>query len=263
MRRLVRWVLMSMIFVCASIGVLAVIMLLTTTPEERASYSVTRTADAIAGNATGTAEAPTITRTPSATMTATITDTATIAPSDTPDLSSEVTMSEATTSTDNPFEGAFDNVPGIEIVVAQRASQYEEGGWFVYGEFIVAEDAQNTGTADALLTAAMAVDAPLSSVAFVLDDRETATDYSADAGDDEWTTAVRKFNLPSDSIDDVQPQLIATESLMIVATAAPVDTQIPRPGNCPTAVAMGLDAQTAAQWAHLDRDNDGVACYGD
>jgi hypothetical protein len=34
------------------------------------------------------------------------------------------------------------------------------------------------------------------------------------------------------------------------------------PGNCATAVAAGLTAQQAAQ-AGLDRDNDGVACYGD
>lgn len=45
--------------------------------------------------------------------------------------------------------------------------------------------------------------------------------------------------------------------------AAPVATSIPRPGNCSTAVAMGLTAQQAAQWSHLDRDDDGVACYGD
>jgi hypothetical protein len=36
-----------------------------------------------------------------------------------------------------------------------------------------------------------------------------------------------------------------------------------RPENCDEAVAMGLTAQQAAQWPHLDRDKDGVACYGD
>lgn len=36
-----------------------------------------------------------------------------------------------------------------------------------------------------------------------------------------------------------------------------------RPDNCSTAVAMGLSAQQAGQWSHLDRDGDGVACYGD
>jgi hypothetical protein len=54
-------------------------------------------------------------------------------------------------------------------------------------------------------------------------------------------------------------------------TSAPVtnggsgtgSTTSQRPGNCSTAVAMGLSAQQAAQWSHLDRDGDGVACYGD
>lgn len=36
-----------------------------------------------------------------------------------------------------------------------------------------------------------------------------------------------------------------------------------RPANCTEAKAMGLTARQAAQWSHLDRDNDGVACYGD
>ena len=46
-------------------------------------------------------------------------------------------------------------------------------------------------------------------------------------------------------------------------TGAPAPPRQQRPGNCPTAVAMGLTARQAAQWSHLDRDNDGVACYGD
>jgi hypothetical protein len=36
-----------------------------------------------------------------------------------------------------------------------------------------------------------------------------------------------------------------------------------RPANCAEAVAWGYTAQQAAQWSHLDRDGDGVACYGD
>jgi hypothetical protein len=49
-------------------------------------------------------------------------------------------------------------------------------------------------------------------------------------------------------------------------TAAFVASPLPgqaRPGNCSTAVAMGLSAVEAARWSHLDRDDDGVACYGD
>lgn len=38
---------------------------------------------------------------------------------------------------------------------------------------------------------------------------------------------------------------------------------LPRPANCDEAVAWGYTPEQAAQWSHLDRDNDGVACYGD
>ncbi|GEM_PF-6817333 len=40
-------------------------------------------------------------------------------------------------------------------------------------------------------------------------------------------------------------------------------TALPRPSNCAEAVEWGYTAEQAAQWSHLDRDNDGVACYGD
>lgn len=46
-----------------------------------------------------------------------------------------------------------------------------------------------------------------------------------------------------------------------VAPAAPANNV--RPANCAEAVAMGLTDVQAAQWSHLDRDKDGVACYGD
>jgi hypothetical protein len=36
-----------------------------------------------------------------------------------------------------------------------------------------------------------------------------------------------------------------------------------RPANCTEARAMGLTAEQAGQWPHLDRDGDGVACYED
>jgi hypothetical protein len=46
-------------------------------------------------------------------------------------------------------------------------------------------------------------------------------------------------------------------------TNTPRATSLPRPANCDEAVAMGYTAEQAAQWSHLDRDGDGVACYGD
>lgn len=52
---------------------------------------------------------------------------------------------------------------------------------------------------------------------------------------------------------------------LVVSTLAPAVevVQETRPANCDEAVAMGLTAAQAAQWSHLDRDGDGVACYGD
>lgn len=74
----------------------------------------------------------------------------------------------------------------------------------------------------------------------------------------------------------VHSSLISTSPISAAAPAAPAEGQAPsvatqpapgasvqRPGNCSTAVAMGLTAEQAAQWSNLDRDNDGVACYGD
>jgi hypothetical protein len=72
-----------------------------------------------------------------------------------------------------------------------------------------------------------------------------------------------------------RPAATAIATRLIPPTARPA-TRLPvqaqssggssssaRPGNCSTAVAMGLSAQQAAQWPHLDRDGDHVACYGD
>lgn len=43
------------------------------------------------------------------------------------------------------------------------------------------------------------------------------------------------------------------------------DTLGVRPGNCSTAVAMGMSAEEAGKWSHLNRDpdKDNLACYGD
>ena len=52
---------------------------------------------------------------------------------------------------------------------------------------------------------------------------------------------------------------------LVISTLAPAAqiVQEVRPANCAEAVAMGLTDVQAAQWDHLDRDGDGVACYGD
>lgn len=61
--------------------------------------------------------------------------------------------------------------------------------------------------------------------------------------------------------------LLMVLALLMVGlrTSSPPPTpDYPRPRNCATATAYGLDAaDIAARWPHLDRDKDGVACYGD
>ena len=49
-------------------------------------------------------------------------------------------------------------------------------------------------------------------------------------------------------------------------TSVPRATRVPGqscPRNCSTAVAAGMSAQEAGRCPKLDRDKDGVACYGD
>lgn len=62
--------------------------------------------------------------------------------------------------------------------------------------------------------------------------------------------------------------VVRTQVVRPTATRQPVQAQSGsrssgRPGNCSTAVAMGLSDTQAGQWSHLDRDGDHVACYGD
>lgn len=236
MRRLLRWVVMSIVFMCGGIAALAIGYQLLTTPEQRAEVNATanarRTVTAIAGNATGTAGAPTITLT------------ATYPPESD---AAQVSTGQAR------VVGMFDDVPGVVSVNTGIARQNGDA-WYVYAELVVEEGANNTDTANAVLQAALSglVSARVD-IGMILDDGKQAISYDRNTRTDEWQVTVLTMT--------AEP--IATESSMIVATAAPVDTRIPRPGNCSTAVAMGLGAQTAAQFPNLDRDNDGVACYGD
>lgn len=41
------------------------------------------------------------------------------------------------------------------------------------------------------------------------------------------------------------------------------DAENERPSSCAEARRMGLSARAAGRYSHLDRDGDGVACYGD
>lgn len=68
------------------------------------------------------------------------------------------------------------------------------------------------------------------------------------------------------ALEQIATQISATQppSPLPAIDVRPVATQAQVvPGNCTTAVAMGLSAVEAARYPDLDRDGDGVACYGD
>lgn len=71
---------------------------------------------------------------------------------------------------------------------------------------------------------------------------------------------VVSLSRPATPVPVVQPPPVQRPA---VSNPGGSNTTNVRPGNCATAVAMGLSAVEAARWSHLDRDNDGVACYGD
>lgn len=77
-------------------------------------------------------------------------------------------------------------------------------------------------------------------------------------------TTTRPVSRPSTTTTQQQSVEPATvQQPAIQPTQPPLPANTVRPDNCAHAVAMGLTAQQAAQWPHLDRDKDGVACYGD
>jgi len=68
------------------------------------------------------------------------------------------------------------------------------------------------------------------------------------------------------ALEQIATQISATQppSPLPAIDVRPVATQAQVvPGNCTTAVAMRLSAEEAARYPDLDRDGDGVACYGD
>lgn len=158
-------------------------------------------------------------------MTVTQTATAEILPSPSPTV--------------DPVRGAIEGLPEVE-----SADLVDVRGDQVYLELIVMQGSNTSATADAVYAAvldALGVDA-LAWFSVILNDGVSATDYVRD--DDGWR----------------ETQLRGQSALPVTVAMA---SAMPRPRNCATAVAMGLSAVQAAQWSHLDRDSDGVACYGD
>lgn len=83
------------------------------------------------------------------------------------------------------------------------------------------------------------------------------------AHEGEWVyvhSSLLGFSAPTAPRPTQVQQGVPQQQQQIAPTQAPVN-RVPR--NCDEAVAMGLSPEQAAQYPNLDRDKDGVACYGD
>lgn len=126
---------------------------------------------------------------------------------------------------------------------------------FVYIEARVIPGYNTQAFAASLLAATEMSTGTLDGFSIIMNDGQRGVDYQWFSR--EWrTTDLSSLMQPAPLQPTRAPQ-------PTVAFVPPPPQGQQRPRNCATAVAMGLSAVEAAQWNHLDRDNDGVACYGD
>lgn len=147
------------------------------------------------------------------------------------------------------LEFAFSNVPGIIHLSLISAEGNPPN---VYLEATVAPGANTEATAAALHRAALRTLAnAFLDFSCILDDGTTAISYT-------WSNVTDSFTItPLSSFNATRA---APTSTPLVSSAAGCS---PCPKSCPTAVAMNCAAAAAALCPGLDRDHDGVACYGD
>jgi hypothetical protein len=62
---------------------------------------------------------------------------------------------------------------------------------------------------------------------------------------------------------ELQPEAPTAQAEAQSANPVATTNTSQRPANCDEALAMGLTETQAGAWSHLDRDDDGKACYGD
>ncbi|MGB1285000.1 MAG: excalibur calcium-binding domain-containing protein [Aggregatilineales bacterium] len=169
-------------------------------------------------------------------------------------------------ATPYPLQADYLALP--DVLSAMVSPAQTDDGWNIYSEVIVAPGANTEATADTLLRAALARYGAFVEFSVILDDCSRAVDYIFDNETDTWRLAELSVTACGATAQQLNTPVISTSlptrTPRPTVTARPTTDPRPmRPGNCSTAVAMGISAQQAAQWSHLDRDNDGVACYGD
>jgi hypothetical protein len=154
------------------------------------------------------------------------------------------------------LDGAFDDLPGVVEVVGATANEFEPGVYFVYIEVTVSEGMVTQEMARTLFDRSIEMlNGVVAPFAVLLNDGELAIAFDWDVRANDWRETVMSI---TPTVTMAPTRVVPTNP-----PPPPPAPAAPRPGNCSTAVAMGLSAVEAAQWDHLDRDNDGVACYGD
>jgi len=226
-------------------------LLLTPSAEEIAATEGVETGVALAAEVTSKAQATLTTWTPSPEPSATDTSLPTATLTNTP----------LPTATLTALGKRVLEVDGIESVVLSRLT--------TSGVYIEA-CANDLGieTARRARRAAHTEVGPVNSFSIILDAGNSyPIDYNY-SGFDWIVTPLTTVNGPcvNESTVDFEtltPTLSVTLTLRPRPTRAPQQQSVRRPSNCDDARSMGLSARQAGAYSHLDRDNDGVACYGD
>lgn len=216
----------------------AVIPATTQIPTERAIETETTTA--------------TPTATPSHTSTATATETLTPSPSST--ATATMTVSPSSTITDTPTRTPGPSQTPVPVVTVMRETYY-------------ARSSANLRACPRTTCDIMGQTASGTS----LDVTGVTTGEAVNSGNAGWyrvnwrgQEAYIYSGLVSTSpLPTAAPAPVQQPQAPAQAPAAQQGQSTRRPANCDEARAMGLTAEQAAQWPHLDRDRDGVACYGD
>lgn len=158
------------------------------------------------------------------------------------------------TATLTPLEAAiWLNVPGIQNI---RLAHIRDNlaSW----EIDVRSGFNNQQTAEALYQVALQFNDDLEWFSVILSNEQgQATDWILDLETNTWRTT--ELNTSTNN-----PTRTPRPTITAPAPTTSICQQYAVPQNCATAAAYGLDASTIAQcWPARDRDNDGVACYGD
>lgn len=198
-------------------------------PKSPAQIAQTQTAVAVALAASD------IPKSPTKTVTATVTP------------YPDITMTATTPPTLDEEIASLKKLPAVNSV-----EQVVRSGTSYYAIVSTWPKFNDADFAQLLQIQAIQVDPHILRFAVRIDDGETEPLWWIDETS-EWASSKK----PPEWVD-----LKVEVSEVFTATLAAPATQLIHPKNCKTAVAQGLTAQQSAAEG-LDRDQDGVACYGD